>query len=276
MKRVNVSQPSSVRTPTLEAGMMTPALSLNSTLICHLCPREVTPTDSSTWLCRPLSTTTSAQTSEATAWASSECLLHSQKQWSTCYLMTLFWSALFVKQRLEQGNCWETLWPWSPELTGAVSPPVVPVHRGPDLSHRPLPGQRNGPEPHGAQVRSSMHILYHWYKPKCHTCDFWISRVLFLPVSLVLKSFVLAVFYFLTSRFGNRIFGPIWNRNSVACVVLTFKEPFGTQGRGGYFDDFGIIRWEAAHSDESIKRWIQCYCYSRAPTCPDSSSCFLV
>ncbi|XP_056279693.1 LOW QUALITY PROTEIN: glucose-6-phosphate 1-dehydrogenase-like [Pseudoliparis swirei] len=43
-------------------------------------------------------------------------------------------------------------------------------------------------------------------------------------------------------RFGNRIFGPIWNRNSVACVVLTFKEPFGTQGRGGYFDDFGVIR----------------------------------
>ncbi|XP_075882473.1 glucose-6-phosphate 1-dehydrogenase-like isoform X2 [Nelusetta ayraudi] len=43
-------------------------------------------------------------------------------------------------------------------------------------------------------------------------------------------------------RFGNRIFGPIWNRTSVAAVVLTFKEPFGTQGRGGYFDDFGIIR----------------------------------
>uniref|UniRef100_A0A8C9W1N3 glucose-6-phosphate dehydrogenase (NADP(+)) n=1 Tax=Scleropages formosus TaxID=113540 RepID=A0A8C9W1N3_SCLFO len=45
-----------------------------------------------------------------------------------------------------------------------------------------------------------------------------------------------------SSRFGNRIFGPIWNRDSVACVVLTFKEPFGTQGRGGYFNDFGIIR----------------------------------
>lgn len=43
-------------------------------------------------------------------------------------------------------------------------------------------------------------------------------------------------------RFGNRIFGPIWNRDNVACVVLTFKEPFGTEGRGGYFDDFGIIR----------------------------------
>ncbi|XP_068027362.1 glucose-6-phosphate 1-dehydrogenase-like [Melanerpes formicivorus] len=43
-------------------------------------------------------------------------------------------------------------------------------------------------------------------------------------------------------RFGNRIFGPVWTRDSVACVVLTFKEPFGTEGRGGYFDDFGIIR----------------------------------
>ncbi|XP_064415298.1 glucose-6-phosphate 1-dehydrogenase isoform X2 [Latimeria chalumnae] len=43
-------------------------------------------------------------------------------------------------------------------------------------------------------------------------------------------------------RFGNRIFGPIWNRDNIACVVLTFKEPFGTEGRGGYFDEFGIIR----------------------------------
>ncbi|XP_053149647.1 glucose-6-phosphate 1-dehydrogenase isoform X2 [Hemicordylus capensis] len=43
-------------------------------------------------------------------------------------------------------------------------------------------------------------------------------------------------------RFGNRIFGPIWNRDNVASVILTFKEPFGTEGRGGYFDEFGIIR----------------------------------
>ena len=24
--------------------------------------------------------------------------------------------------------------------------------------------------------------------------------------------------------------------------MITFKEPFGTEGRGGYFDEFGIIR----------------------------------
>ena len=43
-------------------------------------------------------------------------------------------------------------------------------------------------------------------------------------------------------RFANRIFGPIWNGDNIACVILTFKEPFGTEGRGGYFDEFGIIR----------------------------------
>ena len=39
------------------------------------------------------------------------------------------------------------------------------------------------------------------------------------------------------------MFEPIWNRNHIASVTITFKEPFGTQGRGGYFDNFGIIRW---------------------------------
>ena len=46
-------------------------------------------------------------------------------------------------------------------------------------------------------------------------------------------------FYF---RFSNQIFGPVWNRHHIASVLITFKEPFGTQGRGGYFDTFGIIR----------------------------------
>lgn len=33
-----------------------------------------------------------------------------------------------------------------------------------------------------------------------------------------------------------------WNRDNIAQVQITFKEPFGTEGRGGYFDSFGIIR----------------------------------
>jgi len=43
-------------------------------------------------------------------------------------------------------------------------------------------------------------------------------------------------------RFANSFFEPIWNRNHIKCVRIIFKEDFGTQGRGGYFDKFGIIR----------------------------------
>ena len=46
----------------------------------------------------------------------------------------------------------------------------------------------------------------------------------------------------LSLRFGNRIFGPSWKRDNIANVNITFKEHFGTKGRGGYFDEFGIIR----------------------------------
>ncbi|PAA82009.1 hypothetical protein BOX15_Mlig022703g5, partial [Macrostomum lignano] len=43
-------------------------------------------------------------------------------------------------------------------------------------------------------------------------------------------------------RFANRILAPLWNRDNIANVLVTFKENFGTEGRGGYFDEFGIIR----------------------------------
>ncbi|KAL0614732.1 Glucose-6-phosphate 1-dehydrogenase [Plecturocebus cupreus] len=43
-------------------------------------------------------------------------------------------------------------------------------------------------------------------------------------------------------RFANRIFDSIWNQDHIACVVLTFKEPYGTKGRGGNLDEFGIIQ----------------------------------
>ena len=46
----------------------------------------------------------------------------------------------------------------------------------------------------------------------------------------------------LVLRFANIWFERLWNRNEINCVFLTFKEPHGTEGRGGYFDRFGIIR----------------------------------
>ena len=42
-------------------------------------------------------------------------------------------------------------------------------------------------------------------------------------------------------RFSNIFFNRIWNRDSIECVMITFKETVGIDGRK-YFDEYGIIR----------------------------------
>jgi len=44
------------------------------------------------------------------------------------------------------------------------------------------------------------------------------------------------------ARFANQIYEPLLNRHQVAQVEIVWKENIGTEGRGGYFDEFGIIR----------------------------------
>ncbi|OVA17572.1 glucose-6-phosphate dehydrogenase [Macleaya cordata] len=46
----------------------------------------------------------------------------------------------------------------------------------------------------------------------------------------------------LVLRFANRFFLPLWNRDNIDNVQIVFREDFGTEGRGGYFDEYGIIR----------------------------------
>lgn len=43
-------------------------------------------------------------------------------------------------------------------------------------------------------------------------------------------------------RFSNVWFERVWNKDSIQCVILTFKESIGIEDRGGYFDQYGIIR----------------------------------
>ena len=38
----------------------------------------------------------------------------------------------------------------------------------------------------------------------------------------------------LVTRFGNIMMHPIWNNSYIKSVSITFKEDFGTEGRGGY------------------------------------------
>ncbi|XP_055802849.1 glucose-6-phosphate 1-dehydrogenase, cytoplasmic isoform [Solanum dulcamara] len=46
----------------------------------------------------------------------------------------------------------------------------------------------------------------------------------------------------LVLRFANRFFLPLWNRDNIDNIQIVFREDFGTEGRGGYFDEYGIIR----------------------------------
>ncbi len=43
-------------------------------------------------------------------------------------------------------------------------------------------------------------------------------------------------------RFANIFFNAVWNRMHIKNVQIVFKETIGVEGRGGYFDEFGIIR----------------------------------
>lgn len=43
-------------------------------------------------------------------------------------------------------------------------------------------------------------------------------------------------------RFGNILFNAVWSREHIANVQIVFKETMGVERRGGYFDEFGIIR----------------------------------
>ena len=43
-------------------------------------------------------------------------------------------------------------------------------------------------------------------------------------------------------RFGNRVFEPLWNAQSIESVQVSISEELGVDGRGGYYDEYGAIR----------------------------------
>lgn len=51
-----------------------------------------------------------------------------------------------------------------------------------------------------------------------------------------------AVQNLLVLRFANTVFEPLWTSRTVSRVTICWKEDIGIEGRGGYFDGYGILR----------------------------------
>ena len=46
----------------------------------------------------------------------------------------------------------------------------------------------------------------------------------------------------LVLRFANVVFDPLWNQRFIRKIEIVWKENIGLEGRGGYFDQYGIVR----------------------------------
>lgn len=87
-------------------------------------------------------------------------------------------------------------------------------------------------KPFGKDLDSCVKLLSavkeNWAEEETYRIDHYLGK------EMVKNIFIL--------RFANLAFSSLWDKNSVSNVQISFKEPFGTEGRGGYFDEFGIIR----------------------------------
>ncbi|GFR42547.1 hypothetical protein Agub_g3454, partial [Astrephomene gubernaculifera] len=87
-------------------------------------------------------------------------------------------------------------------------------------------------KPFGHDLSSSevlaAHIGSYWPEEQLYRIDHYLGKELVQNMLML--------------RFANPIFGAFFNRHYIASIQVTFKEPFGTEGRGGYFDQYGIIR----------------------------------
>ena len=71
-------------------------------------------------------------------------------------------------------------------------------------------------------------LLAHWHEDQVFRIDHFLGKELVSNI--------------LAMRFANALWEPVLNRDHVACVVISFKENFGVEQRGSFFDAAGILR----------------------------------
>ena len=101
-------------------------------------------------------------------------------------------------------------------------------------------------KPFGKDLQSCRELLsslkQHWTEDETFRIDHYLGK------EMVKNLLVL--------RFANVALNAAWDKNSISNVQITFKETFGTEGRGGYFDEFGIIRDILQNRTRAAKRRI--------------------
>jgi glucose-6-phosphate 1-dehydrogenase len=87
-------------------------------------------------------------------------------------------------------------------------------------------------KPFGMDLASAMRlngeILAHWDEDNIYRVDHYLGKE--------------TVQNLLAFRFGNGIFEPLWNRNHIDNIQVNVAEAVDVQGRGGYFDQSGVLR----------------------------------
>ncbi|KAJ3040093.1 Glucose-6-phosphate 1-dehydrogenase [Rhizophlyctis rosea] len=87
-------------------------------------------------------------------------------------------------------------------------------------------------KPFGKDLESSKELAAslaaHWQEDEIYRIDHYLGKEMVKNLMIL--------------RFANVFLGAAWDRFHIHNVQITFKEPIGTEGRGGYFDEFGIIR----------------------------------
>ena len=123
-------------------------------------------------------------------------------------------------------------------IYGTPSPPLsrrhlhgqrgLPAHRGGEAVRSRLQQQQGAEQLPAEPLPRDVHLRSPSLSPPPQRIDHYLGKEL--------------VQNLLVARFSNVIINAVWNAQFIDNVQIVFKETLGVDGRGGYFDNYGIIR----------------------------------